>query len=80
VLGPMPATQMFQLSKLGTADEGVVRLLEFAGYPRISRWLQFPTARVVFLARTVISDGGSLRSQEPTVRCDRTRRRTDGPI
>jgi hypothetical protein len=50
MFGPMQVTRMFQLSKLETVDEAVAKLLEFAEYPKIYRWFQFPTTLVAFLA------------------------------
>jgi hypothetical protein len=51
---------MFQLSKLETVDEAVAKLLEFAEYPQIFRWFQFPTALVVFLAHADSPDSGAV--------------------
>jgi hypothetical protein len=51
---------MFQLSKLETVDEAVAKLLEFAEYPKIFRWFQFPTALVVFVAHTDSPDLGAV--------------------
>ncbi len=50
VFGQMQVTQMLALSKLETLDEAVAKLLEFAEYPKLLRWIQFPTALVVYLA------------------------------
>jgi hypothetical protein len=43
----MRITKLFEMSKLETVDEAVGKLLEFAEYPQILRWFQFPTALVV---------------------------------
>jgi len=58
--GQMQVTRMFQLSKLETVDEAVAKLLEFAEYPQIFRWFQFPTALVVFVAHTESPDSGAV--------------------
>ena len=50
MFGQMRVNALFQLSKQQTLDEAVAKLLEFADYPKIVRWFQFPTALVVFLA------------------------------
>ena len=50
MFGKMQVKQILGLSKLETVDEAVGKLLEFAEYPKIFRWFQFPTALVVFLA------------------------------
>ena len=50
MFGQMQVTTILQLSKLQTLDEAVAKLLQFADYPKIVRWFQFPTAVVVFLA------------------------------
>ena len=43
-----------------TSDQAVAKLLEFADYPEILRWFQFPTALVVFLAHTDSPDSGAV--------------------
>jgi len=60
MFGQMQVTQMFQLSKLETADEAVAKLLEFAEYPKVFRWFQFPTALVVFVAHADSPDSGAV--------------------
>ena len=48
------------MSKLETVDEAVAKLLEFAEYPKIFRWFQFPTTLVVFLAHADSPDSGAV--------------------
>src|SRR2546426_12647932 len=56
----MQVTQMLALSKLETLDEAVAKLLEFVEYPKLLRWIQFPTALVVFLAHEDSRDSGAV--------------------
>ena len=60
MFGEMQVTRMFRLTKLETVDEAVAKLLEFAEFPKIFRWFQFPTALVVFLADDDASDCGAI--------------------
>ncbi len=60
MFGEVRITQMFQLSNPATADEAVAELLQFADYPKIVRWFQFPTALVVFLAPDDAPDCGAI--------------------
>src|SRR5207247_7033470 len=60
VFGQMQVTQMLPLSKLETLDEAVAKLLEFAEYPKLLRWIQFQTALVVFLAHEDSQDSGAV--------------------
>jgi len=60
VFGQMQVTHTLALSKLDTLDEAVAKLLEFAEYPKLLRWIQFPTALVVFLAHEDSPDCGAV--------------------
>ena len=60
MFGKMHVTKMFQLGKLETVDEAVAKLLQFADYPKIVRWFQFPTALMVFLAPDDAPDCGAI--------------------
>ena len=60
MFGPMQVTKLFELSKLETVDEAVAKLLEFAEYPKIFRWFQFPSALVVFIAHADSLDSGAV--------------------
>ncbi len=50
MFGPKQVKRIYEMSKLETVDEAVAKLLEFAEYPKIFRWFQFPTALVVLVA------------------------------
>src|SRR3989442_3778543 len=56
----MCVSQMHRLSKLETLDEAVAKLLELAEYPKLLRWIQFPTALIVFLAHEDSPDSGAV--------------------
>ena len=60
MFGQMHVTETLALSKLETLDEAVTKLLEFAEYPKLVRWIQFPTALVVFLAHGDSPDSGAV--------------------
>ena len=60
MFGPMRVTKLFKLSKLEAVDEAVAKLLEFAEYPKIFRWFQFPTVLVVFVAHADLPDYGAV--------------------
>jgi len=60
VFGKIHVTKMLKLSKLETVDEAVAKLLEFAEYPKIFRWFQFPKALVVFVAHVDSPDYGAV--------------------
>ena len=60
MFGQMCVSQMLRLSKLETLDEAVAKLLEFTEYPKLLRWIQFPTALVVFLAHADCPDSGAV--------------------
>ena len=60
MFGQMCVSQMLRLSKLETLDEALAKLLEFAEYPKLVRWIQFPTALVVFLAHGDSPDSGAV--------------------
>ncbi|MGD0129354.1 MAG: hypothetical protein ABSF46_28855 [Terriglobia bacterium] len=60
MFGTMQVTKLFELSKLETVEEAVAKLLEFADYPNVVRWFQFPTAVVVLLAHDDEPDCGAI--------------------
>jgi hypothetical protein len=60
VFGQLQVSQIFTLSKRETLDEAVAKLLQFADYPKILRWFQFPAALVVFLAHGDALDSGAI--------------------
>ena len=60
MFGQMQVTHTLALSKLDTLDEAVAKLLEFAEYPKLLRWIQFPTTLIVFLAHEDSIDSGAV--------------------
>ena len=60
MFGQMHVTETLALSKLETLDEAVAKLLDLAEYPKLLRWIQFPTALVVFLAHEDSADSGAV--------------------
>jgi hypothetical protein len=60
MFGKMRVTKVIEMGKLETVDEAVGKLLEFAEYPKIFRWFQFPTALVVFVAHADSPDSGAV--------------------
>jgi hypothetical protein len=60
MFGQMRVNALFQLGTQQTVDEAVAKLLQFADYPNIVRWFQFPTALVVFLVHDDAPDCGAV--------------------
>jgi hypothetical protein len=60
MFGQIKVSTLFQSSKQQTLDEAVNDLLEFAEYPEIRRWFQFPNALVVLLAHSDTPDCGAV--------------------
>jgi hypothetical protein len=60
VFGPMKVSQILRSTTLETVDQAVAKLLEFAEYPEILRWFQFPAALVVYLAHADSPDSGAV--------------------
>ena len=60
MFGQVQVTKVQQLTRKETLDEAVAKLLEFAESPKILRWIQFPTALVVFLAHPDALDCGAI--------------------
>jgi len=60
MFGQMLVAHIFALSKRATVDEAVAKLLEYAEFPKIIRWFQFPTALVVFVAHDDAPDCGAV--------------------
>jgi hypothetical protein len=44
MFGQLKVTTILKLSELQTLEEAVAKLLQFADYPNVVRWFQFPTA------------------------------------
>jgi hypothetical protein len=60
MFGEMDVRSIFHLSKRETLNEATAKLLQFAEFPKILRWIQFPTAVVVFLAHSDSLDCGAI--------------------
>jgi hypothetical protein len=60
MFGEMETRPTLKLSKRETVDQATAKLLEFAEYPKILRWIQFPTAVVVHLAHPDALDCGAI--------------------
>jgi hypothetical protein len=60
MFGEMETRPTLELSKRETLDEAAAKLLEFAEFPKILRWIQFPTAVVVHLAHPEALDCGAI--------------------
>jgi len=60
MFGVMDAVSVLGLSERETLNEAAAKLLEFAEFPKILRWIQFPTAVVVFLAHPDALDCGAI--------------------
>jgi hypothetical protein len=60
MFGALEARSSIELGKGYTLDEAATKLLEFAEYPKILRWVQFPTAVVVLLAHPDALDCGAI--------------------
>src|SRR5437762_13302610 len=60
MFGEMKVTKVQELTREDTLDEAAVKLLEFAEYPKIHRWIQFPTGLVVFLAHADALASGAI--------------------
>jgi len=60
VFGTLDVTDVVNLNKCETLDSATAKLLEFAEYPMILSWIQFPTAVVVLLAHPDALDCGAI--------------------
>ena len=60
MFGELKISKILSLTKMETPDQAAAKLLEFADYPQILRWFQFPTALVVFLAHADCPDCGAV--------------------
>ena len=60
MFGEMQPTRILDLTKTETLDQATARLLEFAEFPKILRWIQFPTAVVVLLAHPDAIECGAI--------------------
>ena len=60
MFGELNARKVLLLTPKETLDQAAAKLLEFAEYPQILRWFQFPTALVVFVAHSDSPDSGAV--------------------
>ena len=60
MFGQVQLEEVQSLDRKHTVDEAAAKLLEFAENPKILRWIQFPTAVVVFLAHPDALDCGAI--------------------
>jgi hypothetical protein len=60
MFGELNARKVLLLTPKETLDQAAAKLLEFAEYPQILRWFQFPTALVVFVAHPDSPDSGAV--------------------
>jgi hypothetical protein len=60
MFGEMQVTKIFVTSKRETLNEALAKLLEFADYPNVVRWFQFPAAVVVLLAHDDAPECGAV--------------------
>lgn len=60
MFGQLQLEEVQSLDRKHTFDEAAARLLEFAEFPKILRWIQFPTAVVVHLAHPDALDCGAI--------------------
>jgi hypothetical protein len=60
MFGRVQVTEVKELTKKATVDEAAAVLLAFAEFPKIHRWIQFPTAVVILLAHPDALDCGAI--------------------
>jgi hypothetical protein len=60
MFGEIEARLALELTIRETLDEAAAKLLEFTEFPKIHRWVQFPTAVVVLLAHPDALDCGAI--------------------
>ena len=60
MFGELSARKILLLTPKETLDQAAAKLLEFAEYPQMLRWFQFPTALVVFVAHSDSPDSGAV--------------------
>lgn len=60
MFGEIDARPILGPNKGETLDEVTARLLEFAEFPKILKWIQFPTAVIVLLAHPDALDCGAI--------------------
>ena len=60
MFGKLKVNQVLSLTTMETPDQAAAKLLEFAEYPQIFRWYQFPTALVILVAHADCLDCGAV--------------------
>ena len=60
MFGQVQITEVQKLTKRDTVDEAAAILLAFTEFPKILRWIQFPTALVVLVAHSDALDCGAI--------------------
>ena len=60
MFGVMQTSPVIRLTKCDSLEQATRKLLEFAEFPRIARWIQFPTALIVFLAHEESPESGAV--------------------
>ncbi|MGO8786561.1 MAG: hypothetical protein ACLQVL_04160 [Terriglobia bacterium] len=60
MFGELRVNKILSLTTMETPDKAAAKLLEFAEYPQIFRWYQFPTALVILVAHADCPDCGAV--------------------
>ena len=60
MFGELKVNKILSLTTMETPDQAAAKLLEFAEYPQIFRWYQFPTALVILVAHADCLDCGAV--------------------
>ena len=60
MFGELKVNKILSLTTTETPDQAAAKLLEFAEYPQIFRWYQFPTALVILVAHADCLDCGAV--------------------
>jgi len=60
MFGELKVNKILSLTTMETPDQAAAKLLEFAEYPKIFRWYQFPTALVILVAHADCLDCGTV--------------------
>ena len=60
MFGELKVNKILSLTTMETPDQAAAKLLEFAEYPQIVRWYQFPSALVILVAHADCLDCGAV--------------------
>jgi len=60
MFGELKISKILSLSTMETLDHAAAKLLEFTEYPQVLRWLQLPTALVLFVAHADCHESGAV--------------------